>query len=210
MDLLEALHWRYATKKYSNKKVSDEVLERIVAAINLSASSRGIQPYRLFVIENLTLRKKLGVAAPFNPQVTEASHLLVFAAFDSVDEKSIDSYIELIAKEREISLESLKKYKHKGLMGLLNMVDGEFLNWAKNQAFIALGTGLITAAAEKVDATPMEGFDSNRFDEILGLKEKGLKSVVLLSLGYRDEENDSFANLKKVRWPKNEFVTFIK
>ena len=209
MDLLEALNWRYATKKYSNKKVADEILERIIAAINLSASSTGIQPYRLFIIENHDLREKLGVAS-FNPQITEASHLLVFAAFDSINEKTIDSYIELIARVREIPIEKLARFKQKGLGGLLNKTDAEYLTWATKQAYIALGTGLIAAAVEKIDATPMEGFNAEHFDELLSLKEKGLRSVALISLGYRDEENDSNARLKKVRWSKQEFVTFVK
>lgn len=209
MDLLEALQWRYATKKYSNKKVADEKLERILTAIKLSASSAGIQPYRLLVIENADLRKELGLASG-NPQITEASHLLVFAAFGSVNEKALDTYIELISKERDVSIESLELFREKGLGGLLNKTDAEYLSWATKQAYIALGTGLIASAAEKVDATPMEGFDANRFDEILGLKEKGLKSVVLMSLGYRDEENDPFAKFKKVRWPMEQFATIAK
>src|SRR5690606_31402935 len=98
MELIEALEWRYATKKYSNKKVSDDILERILKAINLSASSFGIQPYKIFVIENPDLRKKLS-ADTFNLQVIQASHLLVFAAFDSINQETIDTYIELIAKE---------------------------------------------------------------------------------------------------------------
>ena len=208
MELIEALRWRYATKKYSDKKVSDEILERIVTAINLSASSFGLQPYRLFVVDNVHLRKELSKYS-FNPQITEASHLLVFAAFHSIDEASIDTYIELIARERNIPVENLEVFRKEGLGGLLAKTDDQYFNWAAKQAYIALGTALIAAAAEKVDATPMEGFNAEKFDEKLGLKDKGLRSVVLISLGYRDEENDSLARLKKVRWPNDEFVKYI-
>ena len=116
----------------------------------------------------------------------------------------------MISKEREIPVESLAVFKEKALNGLLLKTDEENVIWATKQAYIALGTGLIAAAAEKVDATPMEGFNPEHFDELLGLKEKGLKSVVLMALGYRDEENDSNALLKKVRWPKEDFVITIK
>jgi nitroreductase len=208
LELIEALRWRYATKKYSDKKVSDEILERIVTAINLSASSFGLQPYRLFVVDNAHLRKELSMYS-FNPQITEASHLLVFAAFHSIDEASIDTYIELIARERNIPVENLEVFRKEGLGSLLAKTDDQYFNWAAKQAYIALGTALIAAAAEKVDATPMEGFNAEKFDEKLGLKDKGLRSVVLISLGYRDEENDSLAGLKKVRWPNDEFVKYI-
>lgn len=209
MELIEILKWRYATKTFSNKKVSDEILERIVSAINLSASSFGIQPYKILVIENPDLRKKLS-AYSFNPQINQASHLLVFAAFDSIKEETIEKYIELIAKVREIPIENLSVFKEKALNGLLLKSDEDNFNWASKQAYIALGTGMIAAAAEKVDATPMEGFNAEKFDEILGLKEKGLRSIALLALGYRDEQNDPNARLKKVRWPKEEFVSTIE
>ncbi|MCE7054202.1 nitroreductase family protein [Algoriphagus sp. AGSA1] len=209
MELIETLQWRYATKKYSSKKVADDKLERIITAINLSASSFGMQPYKILIIENPEVRKKLS-AYSSNPQITEASHLLVFAVFDSIKQDTIKRYIELIAKERELPTESLKVFKERALNGLLLKSEDENLIWTTKQAYIALGTGLIAAAAEKVDATPMEGFDAGHFDELLGLKEKGLKSVVLLALGYRDEVNDSNARLKKVRWPKEDFVITIK
>jgi nitroreductase len=209
MELIETLQWRYSIKKYNNKKVADDVVERIITAINLSASSFGIQPYKILIIENPDIRKKLS-AYSFNSQITDSSHLLIFAAFDSIKQVTIEKYIELIAKERELPVDSLSVFKEKALDGLLLKTDAENFIWATKQAYIALGTALIAAAAEKVDATPMEGFDSNKFDEILGLKEKGLKSVLLMSLGYRDEESDPYANLKKVRWPKEEFATTIK
>ena len=208
MKLIEDLNWRYATKKYSKQKVTREDLEKIIDAINLSASSTGMQTYRLFVIENPEMRKELG-SDSFNPQIVEASHLLLFAAFDSISQETIDNYIQLVAKVREMPVEDLAGFKS-ALGALLTRTDDENFIWSAKQAYIALGTGLIAAAALHIDATPMEGFNTEKFDEVLGLKEKGLKSVVLLALGYRDEENDKYAKLKKVRVPKEEFVIRIK
>lgn len=209
MELLKTLQWRYATKKFSNKKVSDEDLDKVIKAIKLSASSIGIQTYRLFVIDNPTIKKELGEGS-FNSQIAESSHLLVFAAFDSINMETIDSYIQLIAKERNTPITELADFKNMISSYLLARTDEENFIWSSKQAYIALGTGLIAAATLKIDTTPMEGFDAERFDKLLGLKEKKLKSVVLLALGYRDEENDPLAKLKKVRWSMEEFVTTIK
>lgn len=208
MKLIEDLKWRYATKKFSNRKVAAEDLEKIIEAINLSASSVGIQPYRLIVIDNPNLKKELGEGS-FNSQITEASHLLVFAAFASIRKEHIDAYIELISKERDTPIEDLAEFKNSISSYLLSQSDNDNFIWAAKQAYIALGTGLIAAATLKIDATPMEGFDANKFDKLLDLKEKNLKSVVILAIGYHDEENDYLANLKKVRLPIEEFSSMV-
>jgi nitroreductase len=205
MNLIETLNWRYATKKFSDKKVSEENLQEIVNAINLSASSAGMQPYRLFVIENTEIRKELG-ADSFNSQIAEASHLLVFAALNSITKKTVGDYITMVADQRNIPEESLADFKNALEANIVTKTDEENLKWATNQAYIGLGTGMIAAANLKIDATPMEGFNREKFDAVLGLNEKGLKSVVLLALGYRDEEKDVFAKMKKVRLPKEEFA----
>lgn len=208
MNLQETLKWRYAVKHYSDKEVSNTDLNAIIDTINLSASSAGMQPYRLFVLKDKTLRKKLG-ATSFNRQIVEASHLLVFAAYENVDQEKIDGYIQHVANIREIPVAQLADFKKSLELNLLSRTDEENFVWSSRQAYIALGTGLIAAADLKIDATPMEGFDSQLLDELLGLKKQGLKSVVLLSIGYRDEEKDSFAKLKKVRLPKEQFATII-
>lgn len=208
MNLQETLKWRYAVKQYSDKEVSDTDLNAIIDAINLSASSTGLQPYRLFVLKDKNLRKKLG-AASFNRQIVEASHLLVFAAYENVDQEKIDSYIQHVANVREIPVEQLAEFKKALETGLLSRTIEENFIWSAKQAYIALGTGLIAAADLKIDATPMEGFDSQLLDELLDLNKQGLKSVVLLSIGYRDEEKDPFAKMKKVRLPKEQFATII-
>ena len=208
MNLIESLKWRYATKKYSSRKLSEDTLQQIVEAVNLSASSAGLQPYRLIVIENPELRKELGEGSR-NPQIAEASHLLVFAVYGVIKKEHIERYAQLTAEVRGVAEESLADFKNSLTNHLLSKTDEENFTWSAKQAYIALGTGLIAAANLQVDATPMEGFDAEKFDEVLGLEEKGLKSVVLLALGYRDEENDFLANLKKVRFPKEEFVIKI-
>ena len=183
-------------------------MDKIIEAINLSASSVGIQPYRLIVIENPSLKKDLAEGS-FNSQIADASHLLVFAAFASIRKEDIDDYIKLIAKVRDTPIEELAEFKNSISTYLLAQSDSDNFLWSTKQAYIALGTGLIAAANLKIDATPMEGFDAVNFDKLLGLKEKNLKSVVLLALGYRDEDNDYLAKLKKVRISKQQFATMV-
>ena len=208
MKLIEDLKWRYATKKFSNKKVAAKDVEKIIEAINLSASSVGIQPYRLIVVDNPSLKKELGEGS-FNSQIAESSHLLVFAAFASIRKEDIDAYIELISKERGTPMEDLAEFKNSISSYLLAQNDNDNFIWAAKQAYIGLGTGLIAAATLKIDATPMEGFDPNKFDELLGLKQRNLKSVVILAIGYHDEENDYLVNQKKVRLPIEEFSIMV-
>lgn len=208
MNLIEMLNWRYAVKKYTSQKVSNENVDQILEAISLSASSAGIQPYRVFTINNKQIREKLAKDS-FNAQITEASHLIAFAAFDSISKEQISDFIQFMASERGLPETALAEYKKSLENHLLTKTDEENFIWSSQQAYIALGTGLIAAASAKVDATPMEGFDSEKLDELLNLKEKGLKSVLLLSLGYRDTENDFLANQKKVRLPLTKLITEI-
>ena len=208
MKLIDSLNWRYATKKFSNRKVSNDLLDQIIEATNLSASSAGLQPYRLFVVENPELRQKLGEGS-FNSQIVESSHLLVFAAFEKLNIDHIENYINYTAAERNIPVESLADFKAALVNGFLSRTDVANFTWAARQAYIALGTALIAAADLQIDATPMEGFDADKFDDFLNLREQGLKSVVIMAIGYRDEEGDYFANLKKVRLAKADFATLV-
>jgi len=208
MNLIESLNWRYATKKYSDRKVSADDLNKIIAATNLSASSAGLQPYRLFIVGNQELRNKLGEGS-FNGQIADSSHLLVFAAFEKITEEHIETYITHIASERGLPVEALADFKAALVNGILNRTDEVNFTWAARQAYIGLGTALIAAADLQIDSTPMEGFDADKFDELLNLKEKGLKSVVTLALGYRDEEQDMYAKFKKVRLAKDDFASVI-
>lgn len=208
MDLIQDLNWRYAAKSYSNEKVSKEKLDFILEATRLSASSIGMQPYRIFVIDNVELKTKLG-ANSFNKQIAQSSHLLVFATYNKITTQHVRDLVKLTADTQGVTVESLNGLFTAADTYLTSRSDEENKLWAERQTYIALGTALIAAANAKVDATPMEGFDGQLFDELLGLKEKDLHSVVILSLGYRDEATDYLANLPKVRIPVEEMVTKI-
>ncbi|MEN4761153.1 NAD(P)H-dependent oxidoreductase [Chryseobacterium sp. C39-AII1] len=205
MELLQDLNWRYAVKKYKSDKVDEEKVDQILNAINLTASSCGLQPYRLFVITNEGLKLKLK-AESFNGQIAESSHLLVFAAYNKITTQNVQDLVSLTSQVKNVSIESLN--------GLFVSIDSFFKSrtdeqnrhWAEKQTYIALGTALIAAANLRVDATPMEGFDPELFDNLLGLEKKGLHSTVILSLGYRDEANDYLANTEKARIPLEEMV----
>ncbi|HWV72729.1 MAG TPA: nitroreductase family protein [Pseudosphingobacterium sp.] len=209
MELINHLKWRYATKKYNTEKVSDEKIDRILEAINLTASSCGIQPYRVLVISNPEIRAQLG-AGSFNGQIVNSSHLLVFAAFNEISTTYIEEYIKMAEKQRNLPEGGMDDLKNK----LINYFSANSTeanaSWANKQAYIGLGTALVAAAELKIDTTPMEGFDAQQFNEVLGLKAKGLHTAVILSLGYRDAENDYFANMAKVRLPIEEFSAFVE
>ena len=199
MNLTEILKWRYATKRMNGQKVPADKLERILEAIRLSASSFGLQPYTILVIENTELRKKIQAVAYNQPQITEASHLLVFAGWTHVSEGQVDEFMNSISKERGMPTEALSGYKNSILGSVRTRTEEGVHNWTARQAYIALGTALIAAASEKVDATPMEGFNPVELDKLLDLGKKNLHSLALLTLGYRDEATDPIAKAKKVR-----------
>ncbi len=201
MDLLSLLNTRYATKRMNGQKVPQEKLNIILESIRLSASSIGLQPYNILVIEDKELREKIKAVAYNQPQITESSHLLIFAAWDKVTQERADAYIRRIVETRHVTEESQAMTKGY-LTNLVNAPQEVNFAWSARQAYIALGTALIAAAAEGVDSTPMEGFDNAAVDTLLNLNEKGLKSVVILPLGYRDVETDWLVKLPKVRTEK--------
>lgn len=204
MELINALNWRYAVKRMNGQKVPDEKVNTILEATRLSASSMGLQPYKIFVVKNEELRKKLQPAAFNQPQIVEASHLLIFAAYKDISEEDVNSYIQHITDVRAVSPESLEGFRN-SLMGIVhNRTKEQKHQWAARQAYIAFGTAIAAAAIEEVDATPMEGFEPAKVDKILHLDEQGLTSVTILALGYRDVQNDKLATAKKVRKEKEE------
>ena len=208
MNLIESLEWRYASKKMNGQKVPQEKVDNILEAIRLAPSSMGLQPYTVLVIEDEELKKQIRPIAWNQSQVEDGSHLLVFAAWDNVTPVHIEEYMLQTASVRDMPLESLNDFKNTLLNMAKNRTPEENFDWAARQVYIAFGTALVAAASEKVDATPMEGFDSAALDEFLNLKEKGLKSVTILPLGYRDAENDWLAKLPKVRREKEKlFIT---
>jgi len=202
MNLIETLNWRYATKRMTGASVPQEKIDTILEAIRLSASSMGLQPYTILVISDEGTKQKLFESAIKQPQIKEASHVLVFAAWATITENQISEYINHVAEERGVAVESLAGFKASLTGFTQNRTDEENFNWAARQAYIALGTGLVAAAAEKIDATPMEGFDPKAVDAVLGLTEKNLRTAVVMPLGFRDEAADFLAKAKKVRRTK--------
>ncbi|MGO3346449.1 MAG: NAD(P)H-dependent oxidoreductase [Marinomonas sp.] len=210
-NLLEQLKWRYATKKMDNTKaVPREKVERILEAIRLTATSSGLQPYEVFVVTNDDIRQKIMPHAWNQAQIIDGSHLLVFAAWDNYTVERINHMFDLVNDERGFVNQGWEDYR-KMILDIYPPRDAE-VNYqhAARQAYIGLGTALIAAAEEKVDSTPMEGFDPEKVDEILGLKERGLRSVILLPLGYRAEDGDWLVDLKKIRRPKEDFIIEVK
>lgn len=208
--LIDKLKWRYATKKMNPAlTVPQDKVDRILEAVRLTASSSGLQPYEVLVVNDPALRARIREHAWNQAQVTEASHLLVFAAWDNYTAERINHAFDLVNEQRGIRNEGWEAYRQKLLSSYPQRSAEENYQHAARQAYIGLGTALIAAAEEQVDATPMEGFDPAQVDEILGLKARGLRSVLLVPLGYRQPEGDWLVNLKKVRRERNQFVTTI-
>ncbi len=198
-------NWRYATKKYdSSRKVSDAHISSLKEAIRYSVSSLGLQPYKVLMISDPQLRKRLAQHSMMNGNSIEnASHLFVFAAHSDFTAEDVDAFVANTAKERNLSAESILSMTQ-NIRHYVESMDPEVRKiWFAKQTYIALGN-LINAAAElEIDATPMEGFDRKAYDEILGLEKLHLTATVIATVGYR-HENDSFQYLKKVRKPENE------
>lgn len=206
---IDNLNWRYATKRFdASKKISTEDLETLKEAIRLSASSYGMQPYEVLIIENPEVREQLRTVGFNQPQLTEASQIIVFAAEADVTAEDVDTYVKNVSETRGIPTENLE--------GLTNMINGavvsnptaEKATWSEKQCYIALGNLLSAAADLKIDACPMEGFDANGFDDVLGLKEKGLHTAVIATIGYRSEE-DQTQHAAKVRKSAEDLFTTI-
>lgn len=209
-NLIQLLKWRYATKKMtSTKSVPEEKVEHILEAVRLTATSSGLQPYEVIVVTNPEVREKIKPIAWNQAQVTDGSHLLVFAAWDNYTEERINMMFDLVNDERQIKNEGWENYRQMLLSNYPKRDAETNFQHAARQAYIGLGTALIAAAEVEVDCTPMEGFDPAALDEILDLRSRGLRSVVILPLGYREEEGDWLVNLKKVRRPREEFVTEV-
>lgn len=209
MGLITLLKWRYATKKMSGQKVPQAKVEAILEAISLSASSFGLQPYKVLVVQNEALKTRMVDAAWGQLQLKDSSHVLVFAAQTKVSEKDVTDYVGRIALARGLTLESLEEYKNMMLEKIVGkMSESQQAAWTARQAYIALGTALLAAAEQQVDATPMEGFVPAEIDALLDLKSKGLTAVLLLPLGYR-ADGDWLAPLAKVRKSNDDLIEII-
>lgn len=210
MKVLETLNWRYATKKMNGKAVPQDKVDYILEAARLAPSSSGLQPFEILVISNKALLEKIKLVSHGQSQITDCSHLLVFAAWDTYTEARINEVFDHNNSERNLPDSMTADYRKMLLSAYPNRAAEENYQHAAKQAYIALGIAMVAAAELKVDATPMEGFDAKGLDELLHLKEKGLRSAAILPLGYRDAENDWLVNMKKVRTPREKFITEIK
>jgi nitroreductase len=211
MSLIEKLQWRYATKKMDpTKVVLQDKVEQILEAIRLTASSSGLLPYEVLVITNKEIREKIKPIANSQSQIVDCSHLLVFAAWDNYTAERINDAFDMTEKIRNFTSDAGTAYRQM-LLKVYPARDSEInFTHAAKQAYIGLGTALIAAAEEQIDSTPMEGFDPQALDTLLNLKEKGLRSVVMLPLGYRKADEDWLLNLKKVRRAKESFIRWIR
>ena len=235
--VLENLNWRYATKKFdASKKVSEQNLETILQAIKMSPSSYGLQPYHILVITDADTRKELQPASWNQSQIVDASHMLVFAAksefgselvdvfqiivyqlashmlvFAAKSEfgsELVDDYLENVSVTRGMDIENLKGYGDFMKSKLLDLPNTVKTAWTSRQAYLAAQSAMLAAAELKIDTCPMEGFEPEKYDEILGLKDKGLTSVVVLTVGYRSDEDET-QNYPKVRKSNEELFTHI-
>src|SRR5690606_23284984 len=206
MSIIESLQWRYATKKFDDAKLlSNEKLEVLKQAFNLTATSFGLQTIKLIIIENKEVRSKLVAPAYYQKQVMDASHLLVFCVQTDVLDIDVDAHFDNITLIRETPETILAPYRADLKRMMQSLTQQERMEWSIKQAYIALGNIMTVCAVEQIDSCPMEGFDSEQFDLILDLKEMNLKSVLLLPVGYRADD-DMFANFKKVRKQVNDAV----
>ena len=210
MELLDKLNWRYATKAMNGQTIPQEKIDNIIEAISLAPTSSGLQPFEVYVITNQEVKDKIKPIAWNQSVVSDCSHLLVFAAWDTYTEVRINKMFDLVNDVRGFKNEGWENYRQMLLKGYPPRDAEENFNHAAKQAYIAFSQAIAAAAFEEVDATPMEGFDANAVDEILNLRERGLRSCVLLPLGYRDTENDWLVNLKKVRKSRADLITEVE
>lgn len=204
--LNEHLQWRYATKKFdTTKKLSDEQLHSLLEATRLAASSFGLQAYRIIVVNDPTVRAKIREHAWNQPQVSDASHLIVICPMRSIDEAYVTKYINLISETRGMPTDALKGYYDMMVGSITGRSPEALAAWLKCQSYIAAGFLLSAAAAAHIDACPMEGFDPAQVDVILGLQDENLTSAMLIPVGFRAADDEG-ASFKKVRVPAEEFV----
>ena len=199
MNIIDSLNWRYATKKFdSSRKLSLEQVNVLKDAFNLTASSYGLQPIKLVVISNQELKNKLLESSMNQQQVVQCSHLLVICVETEIDEAYIETYFKRVIDIRQTPPDILESFKKSIINEFNDMSNSSILSWSKNQAYLALGNLLTVCSVESIDSCPMEGFSPEKYDDILDLKSKNLKSVLVLPIGYRSKD-DKFSSLEKVR-----------
>jgi nitroreductase len=206
--IVRQLNWRYATKRFDpDRKIAAPDWRTLEQALVLSPSSYGLQPWKFFVVRDPTVRTRLRAAAWNQAQITDASHLVVFAVRKDFGPQDVDRYVARIAEVRKLPGESLEGYRNM-MLGSVNRPREEVAAWASRQVYIALGTFLSAAAMLGIDACPMEGFDPQQFDQILGLSEQAYHAQVLAAAGYRASD-DAYAKLPKVRFAAEEIISHV-
>ncbi len=209
MNLQTAISWRYATKRMNRRKVDQAQLNQIMEAIRLSPSSRGLQPYRVFVIESDEWKEKIRPVADNQPQIVECSHLFIFCVENAISKSKLEKFIRHVAAERNLPLEKLDNLKNVIASDQLVMNEEQYYHWAAKQAYIALAYGQLMANTLGIDAAALEGFNKEKMDDLLNLHQIGLRTAVLLAIGYRDEETDFMLRLKKVRKSSTELFELL-
>lgn len=203
---IEHLQWRYATKKFdASRKLPEEKIKILKEAFNLTATSYGLQPIKLLIIKNQQVKEDLVPMTMHQKQVQDASHLLVFCVVTSIDKEYVTNYFELVENKRGTSKTILAPFRDILIDEFKQKDEQEIFEWAKNQAYLAMGNLLTVCAFEKIDSCPIEGFEPQKYDDYLNLPEKGLKSVLVMPIGYRATD-DFFADFKKVRKDISETV----
>ena len=206
MQLLDDLRWRYATKRFDeDRKVSDEDLHKLEEAVNMAATSFGLQPFRLLVISDPEVKEQLRTASYNQPQLTECSHVFVFCSMTTMPPEQIDRYVDRIAEVRDVPREQLNDYANYMKGSVAGKSVESIKAWNQRQAYLGLGTLLAAAAQLRIDSCPMEGIDAGEYDRILGLTDKGLTATVIAPVGYRSED-DATQHYAKVRVPLEEMV----
>ncbi|MFK7767198.1 MAG: NAD(P)H-dependent oxidoreductase [Mariniblastus sp.] len=209
MDILDSLRWRYATKKFDpTKTLSEDQVNSVLDAGNLTATSYGLQPFKFVVLHNKELQEKLVTSSYGQRQVADASHVIVIATRSDVDDDYISRYVDLMESERGLDGGTLDQYKAVMTGAISGMSAEQMQAWATKQAYIALGTMMAACGALEIDACPMEGFVSPEYNEILDLGKLNLSAAVVLPIGFRAQD-DKNSQAKKVRQPMDQIVVRI-
>lgn len=206
MEIIQALQWRYATKKMNGLPVAADKVATIIEAARLAPTSSGLQPFRVIVVTDPELKAKIQPIAYGQSQITDASHLLIFAAWDKYTDERIDKSFDLMNSKRGLPLNTTDDYKNGLKAQLFALTEEQQTAHAAKQSYIAFSTAIVAAAMAGVDSTPMEGFNNAELDNLLELNKAGLKSATILALGYRDTEGDWLVNLAKVRTATEDFI----
>lgn len=208
-DLIESLNWRYATKNFDpSKKLSPEQRDTLAESLRLTASSFGLQAWKFLFIQDQSLKEELKPASWNQSQITDCSDLVVFLAPLNVNEALVDKYMKHMAQVRNVEVSSLDGFKGYITGFINNMDEDQIRNWVDRQIYIALGNLLTSAALLKIDTCAMEGFQPKEYDRILNLEEKGYRSVVACTIGFRSDE-DKYTKTSKVRFPQSDVVEHL-